>query len=335
MRADRLLSILLLLQTKGRMTAQSLAKRLEVSERTILRDMDALGAAGVPVVAERGVGGGWRLIDGYQTKLTGMTAAEIQTLFLGRPPKVLADLGLKEAAEAAWIKLQAALPSEVRAQAEFVRDRILIDPRGWRDGGESIVTLPVLLDALWRQRRVRFRYEKSADDATERDVDPLGLVARGNIWYLVARRQDEIRTYRVSRIRDAAVSSERSQRPAVFDLASHWEASASAFRQKLPQFDATYLVLPAAMPWVRYRGWRVRDERPEGDRIRVRLRFDMEDDAVAFALRLGSCAELVEPAHLRTRVLEAARRIVECYSLDSELTARSAPSRRAAALPDP
>src|SRR5262245_52864177 len=143
MRADRLLSILLLLQANGRMTARTLSKRLEVSERTILRDMDALSGAGVPVTAERGVGGGWKLLDGYQTKLTGLTSAEIQSLFLGRPPKLLADLGLKEVADSAWIKLQAALPSDVRQQAEFVRQRILIDPRGWRDSAESIACLPV------------------------------------------------------------------------------------------------------------------------------------------------------------------------------------------------
>ena len=333
MRADRLLSILLLLQSKGRMTAQTLARRLEVSERTILRDMDALGSAGVPVVAERGVGGGWRLIDGYQTKLTGMTAVEIQTLFLGRPPKLLADLGLKDAAEAAWIKLQAALPSEVRAQAEFVRDRILIDSRGWRDGGESIITLPVLLDALWRHRRLQFRYEKSPDDATERTVDPLGLVARGNVWYLVAQKQDDVRTYRVSRIRDATALDEQCLRPAAFDLAAHWENASAAFREKLPQFHATYLVERAVMPWVRYRGWRLQEETPQGDRVRVRLRFDVENEAVMFALQFGASAELVEPAHLRERVVAAARATVERYAGETA-TAVPAPSARAGAPRD-
>jgi predicted DNA-binding transcriptional regulator YafY len=334
MRADRLLSILLLLQAKGRMTAHALAKRLEVSERTILRDMDALGTAGVPVMAERGVGGGWRLVDGYQTKLTGLTAPEIQTLFLGRPPKLLADLGLKDAAEAAWIKLQAALPIEVRAQAEFVRQRIVIDPRGWRDGGESLATLPVLLEALWRQRCVRFHYEKTAADSDERIAEPLGLVARGNVWYLVALKQEDTRTYRVSRIRDAAILDQPSRRPADFDLASHWEKSAAAFREKLPQFLATYLVDPAVMSWVRYRAWRLQEESAEGDRIRVRLRFDAEQEAIMFALSFGAGVELVEPAHLRQRVLEAARGTVTCYSND-EATASAAPSTRAAGRPDP
>ena len=153
MRADRLISIVLLLQANGRMTAETLASRLEVSQRTILRDMDALSGAGVPVVAERGTGGGWRLIDGYETKLTGLTPAEIRSLFLARPPALLAELGIKEAADAAWLKLRAALPVGVREQAEFVRQRVLIDSRNWRDSAESLTSLPLLLESLWSGHR--------------------------------------------------------------------------------------------------------------------------------------------------------------------------------------
>jgi predicted DNA-binding transcriptional regulator YafY len=314
MRANRLLSILLLLQTKGRMTAHSLAERLEVSERTILRDMDALSGAGVPVVAERGARGGWRLIDGYQTKLTGLTAAEMQTLFLGRPPKVLADLGLKEAAEGAWLKLQAALPSEAREQAAFVRERILIDPRGWRDSAVSIAALPVLLEALWRRRRLRFRYAHTPDRIGERSVDPLGLVARGNHWYLVSTRDGELRTYRVSKISEAVVLDEASRDPTDFDLAAHWESASAAFRSKLPTFYATYLALPSVMPWMRwYRGSRLQEECPDGDRIRIRIRFDVEAEAVMFALNFGAAVEIVDPPELREKVLRAARELVSLY----------------------
>jgi predicted DNA-binding transcriptional regulator YafY len=150
MRADRLLSILLLLQVHRRLTARELAKRLEVSERTILRDMDALSSSGVPVTAERGPAGGWGLLDDYQTKLTGLSATEIQALFLSRPARLMADLGLQQPSEAALIKLQASLPAAAREQAEFARRRILIDASGWRDPAESIACLPVLLDALWQ-----------------------------------------------------------------------------------------------------------------------------------------------------------------------------------------
>ena len=312
MRADRLLSILLLLQANGRMTANTLARRLEVSERTILRDMDALSGAGVPVTAERGAGGGWRLIDGYQTKLTGLTAVEIQTLFLGRPPKVLADLGLKEAAEGAWIKLQAALPIEVRQQAEFVRQRILIDPRGWRDAGESLACLPVLLEGLWRGRQVRFVYERSTDGG-ERLVTPLGLVARASSWYLVADKADQRRTYRVSRIREASVIDQPCARPEGFDLAAHWEQSSSEFRERLPRFFATFRVTQSAIGWIRYRGWRVVEEVQEGDRFRVRMRFEIEDEAVHLALALGDGVELLEPATLRARVRAGAEALVRVY----------------------
>jgi predicted DNA-binding transcriptional regulator YafY len=317
MRADRLLSIMLLLQTNGRMTARALATRLEVSERTILRDMDALSGAGVPVTAERGAGGGWRLLDGYQTKLTGLTSAEIRSLFLGRPPQLMADLGIKDAAEAAWIKLQASLPIEVRQQAEFVRQRILIDPRGWRDSGESIACLPIVLEALWRGRCVRFRYERSTDGG-ERVVAPLGLVARGNAWYLVADRDEQRRTYRVSRIRDAGVLDEPNARPQGFDLAAHWERTSTEFRDKLPKVDATFLADATAMRWIRYRGWRLQEESPDGQRFRVRLRFEVEDEVVQFALSLGSSAELVEPAALRERILAAALALASTYARAAE-----------------
>src|SRR5580692_7166090 len=159
MRAQRLLSILMQLQVHRRLTARGLARKLEVSERTILRDMEALSSSGVPVIADRGAGGGWSLLAEYETKLTGLSPAEIQSLFVSHAPKFAADLGLQQASEGAWTKLQAALPRTARHQADFVRHRILIDARGWKNPAESAASLPVLLDALWRERQVRFFYE--------------------------------------------------------------------------------------------------------------------------------------------------------------------------------
>jgi predicted DNA-binding transcriptional regulator YafY len=275
--------------------------------------MDALTAAGVPVVADRGAGGGWRLIDGYQTKLTGLTADEIQTLFFAHPPQLLAALGLGPAAEAAWLKLQAALPTASQQRAERARRSILIDPRGWQES-QSVASLPVLLDALWRGRRVRFIYERGLGEAGERLVDPLGLVARGSVWYLVASRDDEPRTYRVSRIRDAMLEERQSVSPPNFDLAAYWEASTVAFRERLPRYFATFLVAPAVMRWARYRGWRLEEEHEEGNRVRIRLRFDAEEEGLQFALSFGADAEVIEPADLRNKVLEAARCTVERYT---------------------
>jgi|SRR5581483_9331976 len=313
MRADRLLSILLLLQVHRRLTARELAKRLEVSERTILRDMDALSASGVPVTAERGQAGGWGLLDDYQTKLTGLSAAEIQALFLSGPPRLMADLGLKQPQEAALIKLEASLPASARGQAEFARRSILIDSSGWRDPAESIACLPVLLDALCRDVQVRFVYRRVLGEAGERTVDPLGLVAKGSVWYLVAQTEEGPRTYRVSRLAEAAALEQPCRRPPEFDLATYWQTAATEFRDKLPRFYATYLVEPGVMRWVRYRGWRLEEEKLEGDRVRVRLRFDAEEEALQFALSFGGAVEAIEPGELRAKVLAGARAIIERY----------------------
>jgi predicted DNA-binding transcriptional regulator YafY len=275
--------------------------------------MDALAAAGVPVIADRGPGGGWRLLDNYQTKLTGLTTAEIQSLFFAHPPKILESLGLGQAAEAARLKLQAALPASAQQQVERARQSILIDPRGWRDS-PSIASLPVLLDALWRDRRVRFIYESGLGETGERLVDPLGLVARGSVWYLVASRDDQQRTYRLSRIRDAVLDEQPSVKPPGFDLAAYWETSTAEFRERLPRYYGMFLVAPSVMRWVRYRGWRLEEEREEGDRVRIRLRFDAEEEALQFALSFGGDVEVIEPIELRGKVLEAARTLVERYS---------------------
>ena len=309
MRADRLISIVLLLQANGRMTAETLASRLEVSQRTILRDMDALSSAGVPVVAERGTGGGWRLIDGYETKLTGLTPAEIRSLFLARPPALLAELGLKEAADAAWLKLRAALPVGVREQAEFVRQRLLIDSRNWRDSAESLTSLPVVLESLWSGQRLKFLYEKADGESSEREVDPLGLVARANRWYLVAARGEDRRTYRVSRIRSAEILAQRSDRPKDFDLAAYWEASTNRFREHLPRYDAAFLVTEHILPWVCYRPWRVLEQAPAGDRYRV-----SPEEARQFALAHGAEIEVLEPRELREYVIAQAQAVLAAYA---------------------
>ena len=313
MRADRLISTLLLLQVHGRLTARDLAERLEISERTVLRDMDALSAAGVPVVADRGPGGGWKLIDGYQTKLTGLTAAEIQTLFFAHPPQILTALGLGPAAEAAWLKIQAALPLASQQQAERARGSILIDPRGWKES-QSIASLPVLLDALWRGRRIRFVYERGLGEVGERLVDPLGLVARGSVWYLVASRDNELRTYRLSRMREAVLDERECVRPEGFELAAYWETSTVEFRERLPRYYATFLAEPSVMRWVRYRGWRLEEEQVEGNRVRIRLRFDAEEEGLQFALSFGADIEVIEPIELRDKVLAVARATVERYA---------------------
>jgi predicted DNA-binding transcriptional regulator YafY len=308
MRADRLLSILLLLQTHGRMTGRQLAKRLEVSQRTIHRDMEALGAAGIPVVGERGVGGGWELIEGFRTSLTALSESEVNALFVTKPARVLADLHLDKASDAAVVKMLSVLPEVHRRNAELTRQRIHIDVTGWKHSSEPVTILPVLQDALWRDRRLRMTYDRG-DGPTERVVAPLGLVAKGSVWYLVAAIDADVRSYRVSRIAAAEVLNESFVRPPEFDLAAFWERSSAQFREKLPRVDviirADVDVIPALRTMVRFGAV----DGIEGEQ--VRMHFDNEDAARHSLVGFGASVEVIAPQSLRDAIRETARSIVD------------------------
>jgi predicted DNA-binding transcriptional regulator YafY len=318
MRADRLLSILLLLQTHGRMTARDLAARLEVSERTIYRDMDALSGAGVPVFAERGSNGGWALVEGYETRLTGLSAAEVHALFGTRPARLLADLGLQEASEAALIKLLAALPSTSRRDAEHARQRLHVDTAGWARSAEDVSSLPTLRDAVWRERRLRFNYVREGGEPGERLADPLGLVAKGSVWYLVAAVAGEPRTYRVSRIRDAVLEEEPARRPDGFDLAAYWERSAAEFKAALPTYTASVRAAPEVPRWMAWTARYARVERtgePDADGwVELDLQFQVEEEAATFALSFGPRVEVLSPPGLREKVRALAEETAAMYA---------------------
>lgn len=246
--------------------------------------------------------------------LTGLDAAEIQSLFLAKPARLLADLGLTRDDESAVLKLLASIPEASRPQAAFARQRILIDTRGWRETSEAIACLPVLLDAIFRERQVRFLYRHQDCEPGERSGSPLGLVAKGSVWYLVALVDTHVKTYRVSRVSSAEMLDEAVQQVEQFDLARYWEQSASQFRETLPRFHATFLADPSIMRWVRYRGWRLEEEQVQERGVRIRIRFDIEEEAVQFALSFGSSIEVIEPAEVRGKVVSAARALLQRYS---------------------
>lgn len=319
MRADRLLSILLLLQIHGQMTSRELARRLEVSERTIHRDMEALSASGVPVMAERGAGGGWALPGGYQTNLTGLNAPEIQSLFFHRPLRMMADLGLADAAEGALTKLLATLPPDSRRTAEYIRQRIHVDMAGWQRGGEDVAFLPTLQEAVWQDRQVRILYAKNDGTASERVLNPLGLVAKGSVWYLVAAAAGgDAKTYRVSRVQGAELLAEPSERPAGFDLAAHWRQSSAEFVAQLPRYHVLVRAKESILQRMRWASrWSKVEQVGPPDAAgwcEVSVRFEEEWNAVEFVLSFGSAIEVVSPVGLRDVVLDAARGIVELYS---------------------
>jgi predicted DNA-binding transcriptional regulator YafY len=321
MRADRLLSIMLLLQIYQRLTAGEMARRLEVSERTIHRDMEALSTAGVPVEALRGAGGGWALVDGYRTNLTGLNGEEIQTLFAGLPERLLADLDLGRASDAAHVKLLAALPEASRAAAEYARRRIHVDVAGWGSAQEALPHLHTIQEAVWRGRKLLLAYgrgyECDAVTTPERAVDPLGLVAKGSVWYLVARAGGEVRSYRVSRVASARLTDEPAERPEGFDLAAFWAGSVARFREEMPRFDATFRAHKSVLHLLHYAGRFSRLEAAtEPDAAgwaTVRMRFQFEEDAVGLALSFGTKVEVVEPAGLREKVLKMAEEVVAFY----------------------
>jgi predicted DNA-binding transcriptional regulator YafY len=319
MRAERLLSIVLLLQSYHRLTARDLARRLEVSERTIHRDMEALSFAGIPVIAERGSGGGWSLLGEYRTNLTGLNEVEIQSLFVTRPSRLLADLNLEKAAEGALLKLLAALPSVYRRGAEHMRQRIYVDATGWSRAEEAVPLLHTLQDAIWQERQLRMIYQRGGGcDAIERLVDPRGLVAKGSVWYLVAAVDNgEVRSYRVSRISEAEVLDQPCLRPKDFDLAAFWEKSAAQFRATLPRYQMKVRVSPDIVPRLSFAGRFARIEQTgqpdEEGWVPVTLRFDVEEMACEYALSFGTQLEVIEPEALREKVIEAAKSIVAFY----------------------
>src|ERR1700733_1703357 len=230
MLASRLLSILMLLQTRGRMSATALAAEFEVSVRTIHRDIDQLSAAGVPVYADRGRSGGFALMDGYRTKLTGMTQPEAETLFLAGLPGPVAQLGLADILSAARLKLMAALPAHVQPGAERIAARFHLDPEAWFRAADPQPALQTVARAVWSGHMLKLRYRPAGEsEALPRKLGPLGLVLKAGVWYLLAQSGKSIRTYRVANILDVEITEESFARPKSFDLAAHWEQTSRAY----------------------------------------------------------------------------------------------------------
>jgi len=318
-RADRLLSIVLLLQANHQMTSRDLAARLEVSERTIHRDMEALSGVGIPVTAARGLGGGWSLLGDYRTNLTGLNEAEIQSLFLTKSTKLLADLHLDKAADGALLKLLASLPSTFRQGAERARQRIYIDVSGWSRREEAVPFLPILQEALWTERKLAIRYERGENcEAVERLISPFGLVAKGSVWYLVGAVEGNVRTYRVSRISFAKVLDSTAPVPVEFNLAEYWEQSASSFKSGAPNYLASFWVSPSVLLRLNFAGRFARvnetDETDARGWKKVFIGFDVDEMACEYAVSFGPNIEVIEPLTLREKVITMTTATLEFYT---------------------
>ncbi|MEW2136945.1 WYL domain-containing protein [Streptomyces sp. NPDC005409] len=311
MKSSRLLSILLLLQTRGRMTAAELAQELEVSVRTVYRDAEALAAAGVPLYGDAGHSGGYRLLAGYRTRLTGLSAGEAEALFLTGMPGPAAELGLGPALSAAQLKLRAALPAELRAQADRMRLRFHLDAPGWYAEHEETPYLAQVADAVWRGRVIEVRYRRWKEPReVDRLLAPYGLVLKAGRWYLVAGPADgqpEPRTYRVDQILSVTETARSAQLPDGFDLASHWRRTQADFHARLHPEEALVRLSPRAAAQLTGAQARALTATGEPDPdlpgwTRAVLPIESQSRAEAQFLALGAEAEVLSPPTLRTRI---------------------------------
>lgn len=320
MRADRLLSLLLLLQNRGRMTAPALAAALDVCVRTVYRDIDALAASGVPVYADRGPAGGYRLMDGYRTRLTGLTGTEAGSLFLSGLPGAAEELGIGAVLTTAQLKVRAALPAGLAEHSRRVQDRFHLDAPGWFRDADPVPRLPQVARAVWEQRVLRVRYRRWRGEV-QRELRPLGIVLKAGIWYAVAQADGAVRTYRLSRFEDVVECGGTFERPTGFDLAAYWDAATSRLESWLRQDAARVRLSPQAQRLLPARfgapGVRALDRAgPPDEAGWVETDLDVESQPVAVGdlLSLGAEAEVLGPPALRTAMTEAVTALAGRYA---------------------
>ncbi|MFJ3894620.1 helix-turn-helix transcriptional regulator [Streptomyces sp. NPDC090083] len=323
MRAARLIKMVLLLQSRATMTAAELARELEVSERTVTRDAQALSEAGVPVYAERGRAGGYRLVGGYRTRLTGLARSEAEVLFLSGVPGALREMGLEDAASAARLKVSAALVPSLSDASHTAAQRFHLDAPAWFREPKTPELLPVVADAVWDDRRVVARYRRG-DTVVERPLEPYGLVLKAGVWYLCARvaDRDAFRVYRIDRFTAMDQAEERFVRDEDFDLPAFWDERAEQFARSILRAEVVVRLsedgarrLPYAVdPAAAREALKAADApRNEGGWVTVTLPVESEEVARGQLAELGPEVEVLAPESLRARFARDAARLAELY----------------------
>lgn len=314
--------MVLLLQSRTAMTAAELARELQVSERTVTRDAQALCEAGIPVYAERGSAGGYRLVGGYRTGLTGLARDEAEALFLSGLPSALREMGLADAGDAARLKVSAALLPSLRDASAGAARRFHLDAPGWYQEPVTPALLPAVAGAVWDDRTVHARYRRGGrDTGAERELAPYGLVLKAGVWYLCARAQDDFRVYRIDRFTAVTVSDTRFDRDESFDLPAFWAERADRFARSILRTEVTLRLSEAAVRRLPHAVDRVAAQDalaaagppgPDG-RVTVTLPVESLDVAYSQLLTLGPELEVLEPAALRSRFAAAAERLHALY----------------------
>ncbi|MGW0085834.1 helix-turn-helix transcriptional regulator [Streptomyces sp. NPDC003393] len=317
MKADRLLSILLLLQTRGRVPAHELADRLDVSVRTIYRDIEALSASGVPVYAERGRHGGIELLAGFRTDVTGLTADESRALFILAAQGAHAALGLDAALGSALRKVMAALPAPHRPAAEVTSRRILVDATRWKSGPRQTVDLDVLKDAVFADRRLRLRYRHSGErEPRTYTVDPYGLVSKAGVWYLVADRRGRPQLFRADRVRSARLLDDPVRRRPGVELADAWEVLRRQVEERPGGIDVTVRVRRAHLDmFLRLHGSALAappDDDGASEWVTARMSYGVPR-AVRQLLGFSDRVEVLSPPEAREELRAAVAAVAELY----------------------
>lgn len=313
MRADRLLSLMLLLQAHGKMTTRALAQELEVSQRTILRDIDALSTAGIPIYAEGGHGGGVMLDEHYRLSLHGLKQEEVRTLFVSGFAALLDDIGLHHNAESTLLKIFAGLPALHQQAAEQFRQRIHIDPVWWVREAEQTPFWDVLQRAVYEDICIQTHYEDHSGAARERTLEPYSLVAKAGVWYLVARREGEFRTYRVSRFQQVTLLQRHFERLADFDLAAFWREHTAQMQANVTRFTCTLRLKREGLPFLKSflpGNAEILDQSEDGDWLRVRVQLAALESAKMLVFGLNGQASVVDPPELHEAVMQSAREML-------------------------
>lgn len=333
MRADRLLAMLMILQDRSMVTARELAARLEVSERTVHRDVIALSIAGVPVYTLRGPGGGIALVEEYRSDLTGLTKNEVRALFMMSVPQALIELGLDQELRAAFLKLAAGLPSTLREDEKEVRQRIHIDPTPWerRPLLEDATLLMNLQSAVWESQSLEIRYRswmRPDLSAIKAVFHPYGLVSKGGRWYLVGRRMDHMAVVRVDLVEEVRQVGSSFERPKAFDLVAYWQKYCQAQNKNRPKYPVLATVDEALLPLLPWYlgndlpfsivGGKKTEDSPGSSsgtygRVNIVITFEFFEQALRALLAMGRAVEIIEPIALRVSIIDYAEQILSVY----------------------
>ncbi len=320
MRADRLLALMMVLQTRGRTTAADLANELEVSKRTIYRDIDALSATGVPVYADGGPGGGYALLDSYRTTLTGLNENEIRALFMLAIPGPLTDLGVNQQLKAAFLKLTSSLPGHYQEQAQSIRQRLHLDAAGWFQQEEPVPYLQAVQEAVWQDCQLSLSYRRGDGTVNQRVVSPYGLVAKAGIWYVVVATDHGMRVYRVSRVETAVITQTHFTRPPAFDLAAFWSNWVAEYEVGLPKYPVTLSVGPDLIDRLPHiLGASVRSLLKEAQLDAngwktIDYTFERLEEAQTLIMGMGTSVKVVAPDSLRVSIAKLANELAAHYS---------------------